>query len=164
MKIVKFGGSSLACGETFQQVKEIVTADPERAIVVVSAPGKRHASDNKVTDLLYVCHAHIRYKVSFDDIWNDIAGRYREIAATCGLSDNIEKYLTKVRESMTRSASVDDIVSRGEYLNAVLMAEYLGYDFIDAAEWLHFNYDGTVDYEGTYRSLRELHTVHPRTV
>lgn len=164
MKIVKFGGSSLACGETFQQVKEIVTADPERAIVVVSAPGKRHASDNKVTDLLYVCHAHIRYKVSFDDIWNDIAGRYREIAATCGLSDNIEKYLTKVRESMTRSASVDDIVSRGEYLNAVLMAEYLGYDFIDAAEWLHFNYDGTVDYEGTYRSLRELHTVHPRMV
>ena len=90
MKIVKFGGSSLACGETFQRVKEIVTADPARSIVVVSAPGKRHSSDNKVTDLLYVCHAHIRYKVSFDDIWDDIAGRYREIAKTCGLSNNIE--------------------------------------------------------------------------
>ncbi len=164
MKIVKFGGSSLACGETFHRVKEIVTADPERKVVVVSAPGKRHSGDNKVTDLLYICHAHLRYKVGFDDIWDDIAGRYREIAKTCGLSDNIENYLTAVREGMTRSASIDDIVSRGEYLNAVLMAEYLGYDFVDAAEWLHFNYDGTVDYEKTYAALREMAAVHPRMV
>jgi aspartate kinase len=164
MKVVKFGGSSLACGETFQRVKNIITADPARSVVVVSAPGKRFSGDTKVTDLLYVCHSHIRYKVGFDDIWEDIAGRYREIVKTCGLSDNIEQYLTEVRDGMTRTASIDDIVSRGEYLNARLMAEYLGYDFVDAAEWLHFNYDGTVDYEGTYQSLRELYAKHPRMV
>ncbi len=164
MKVVKFGGSSLASGKTFRRVKEIVTADPERRVVVVSAPGKRQSDDNKVTDLLYICHAHLRYKVSFDDIWENIASRYREIAATCGLSNNIETYLTEVREEMTRRASVDDIVSRGEYLNARLMAEYLGYDFIDAAEWLTFHYDGTVDYEKTYANLRELGKLHPKMV
>lgn len=164
MKVVKFGGSSLASGKTFRRVKEIVTSDPERRVVVVSAPGKRKSDDNKVTDLLYICHAHLRYKVSFDDIWENIASRYREIAATCGLSDNIETYLTEVREGMTRRASVDDIVSRGEYLNARLMAEYLGYDFVDAAEWLTFHYDGTVNYEKTYANLRELGKIHPKMV
>ncbi|MBQ8174390.1 MAG: aspartate kinase [Clostridia bacterium] len=164
MKVVKFGGSSLASGETFRRVKEIVTSDPERKVVVVSAPGKRSSSDKKVTDLLYVCHAHLRYKVEFDDIWENIAGRYREIAATCGLSDAIEGALSEVREGMTRRATVDDIVSRGEYLNARLMAEYLGYDFVDATEWLAFRYDGTVDYEKTYAQLREIAKVHPKMV
>ena len=164
MKVVKFGGSSLASGKTFRRVKEIVTSDPDRRVVVVSAPGKRQSDDNKVTDLLYICHAHLRYKVSFDDIWENIASRYREIAATCGLSDNIETYLAEVHEGMTRRASVDDIVSRGEYLNARLMAEYLGYDFVDAAEWLTFHYDGTVDYEKTYANLRELGKIHPKMV
>ena len=164
MKVVKFGGSSLASGETFQRVKDIITSDPARSVVVVSAPGKRFSGDNKVTDLLYVCHSHIRYKVSFDAIWQDIAGRYRDIAKHCGLSDNIETYLAEVREGMTSAASIDDIVSRGEYLNARLMAEHLGYDFVDAKEWLHFNYDGTVDYEGTYQSLRELYAKHQHMV
>ena len=164
MKVVKFGGSSLASGETFRRVKEIVTSDPERKVVVVSAPGKRCSSDKKVTDLLYVCHAHLRYKVEFDDIWENIASRYREIAATCGLSDAIEGALSEVREGLTRRATVDDIVSRGEYLNARLMAEYLGYDFVDATEWLAFRYDGTVDYEKTYAQLREIAEIHPKMV
>ena len=164
MKVVKFGGSSLASGETFRRVKEIITSDPERKIVVVSAPGKRSSNDKKVTDLLYVCHAHLRYKVEFDDIWENIAGRYRDIAKTCGLSDAIEGALSEVRAGMTRRATVDDIVSRGEYLNARLMAEYLGYDFVDATEWLAFRYDGTVDYEKTYAQLREIAKIHPKMV
>ena len=164
MKVVKFGGSSLASGAAFARVKEIVMADDERRVVVVSAPGKRSSDDNKVTDLLYICHAHLRYKVNFDDIWENIASRYREIAASCGLSDSIEGYLAEVRAGMTRRASVDDIVSRGEYLNARLMAEYLGYDFVDAAEWLAFKYDGGVDYEKTYSNLKALGRVHPRMV
>ena len=82
IKVVKFGGSSLSCGENFLKVKDIVQADPARCIVVVSAPGKRRSDDNKVTDLLYTCHAHIRYKVPYDDIWENIASRYREIAST----------------------------------------------------------------------------------
>ena len=161
MKVVKFGGSSLSCAENFRRVKEIVEGDPARRVVVVSAPGKRSPGDNKVTDLLYICHAHLRYQVSFDDIWENIAGRYREIAAGCGLSLPLDDILQATRDAMTREASEDAIVSRGEYLCARLMAEYLGYDFVDAAEWLHFSYDGTVDYEATYASLRELAAGHP---
>ena len=164
MKVVKFGGSSLASGETFQRVKDIITSDPARSVVVVSAPGKRFSGDNKVTDLLYVCHSHIRYKVSFDAIWQDIAGRYRDIAKHCGLSDNIETYLAEVREGLSRSASVDAIVSRGEYINARLMADYLGYDFIDSKDWLFFNFDGSVNYEKTYATLKELSLQHKRMV
>ena len=164
MKVVKFGGSSLAASRNFARVKEIVTADDARRVVVVSAPGKREAGDNKVTDLLYICEAHIRYKVAFDDIWENIAGRYREIAAGCGLSLDVEGLLADVRASLNRHATVDAIVSRGEYMSARLMAAYLGYDFVDASEWLFFRYDGTVDYEKSYAALRELATIHPRMV
>ncbi len=165
MKVVKFGGSSLASGETFIRVKNIVKADPARRIVVVSAPGKRHGQDNKVTDLLYICHAHLRYKVGFDDIWEDIASRYREITATCGLSmEKTEEMLAEVRAGMTRTSSVDEIVSRGEYMNARLMAEYLGYDFIDSKDWLFFNFDGSVDYDKTYETLGELAKFHKNMV
>ena len=117
--VVKFGGSSLASASQIRKAAAIIRADSARRFVVVSAPGKRDAQDNKVTDLLYICHAHIRYKVGFDDIWENIAGRYREIAKTCGLSmENVESMLSEVRTGMTRSSTVDEIVSRGEYMNA----------------------------------------------
>lgn len=164
MKVAKFGGSSLASSETLKKVREIVMADSERSVIVVSAPGKRFKDDNKVTDLLYICHAHIKYKVKYDDIWNDIAGRYLEMDRECGLSGQISEVLDSVRDSFSKKTSVDEIVSRGEYLNARLIAEYLGYDFVDAAEWLHFRTDGTVDLESTYGSLRELYTVHKKMV
>lgn len=164
MKVVKFGGSSLSCGATFQKVREIVQSDPSRRVVVVSAPGKRTPDDNKVTDLLYICEAHLRYKVGLEDIWENIANRYREIAATCHLSLDVEALLSEVRAGLKRGAEVDAIVSRGEYLNARLMAAYLGYDFIDATEWLFFRYDGTVDHEKTYAALQELGRAHERMV
>lgn len=164
MKVAKFGGSSLASSETLKKVKEIVGADRERRVIVVSAPGKRFSGDNKVTDLLYICHAHIKYKVKYDDIWNDIASRYIEMNRECGLSGNIEKELETVRESFSKKTSVDEIVSRGEYLSAKVIAEYLGFDFVDSAEWLHFRSDGAVDFETTYESLRELYTVHKKMV
>lgn len=164
MKIVKFGGSSLASSAAFRKVKEIVEADPARRVVVVSAPGKRTPDDNKVTDLLYICEAHIRYKVSFDDIWENIAARYREIAQGCSLTIDVEALLSDVRAGMTKKATVDAIVSRGEYLNARLMAALLGYDFVDATEWLRFRYDGTVDYDATYAALAELGKIHDKMV
>ncbi len=164
MKLVKFGGSSLASGESFRKVKEIVTNDSSRKIVVVSAPGKRFSTDNKVTDLLYICHAHIRYKVGYDEVWDNIAGRYREIATTCNLSFDVDEMLKAVREGMTRKSTVDDIVSRGEYMNARLMADYLGFDFVDATEWLSFRYDGTVDYDKSYAALHSLALKHETMV
>ncbi len=164
MKVCKFGGSSLSCGANFRKVKNIVESDPERRVVVVSAPGKRMSGDNKVTDLLYICRAHIRYHVEHKSIWDNIAERYREIVRECGLSDNIEQYLAEVEESLTEDATEDDIVSRGEYLNARLMAEYLGYDFVDAKDWLFFDFDGKVDFERTYDALRDLAQIHERMV
>lgn len=156
LKVVKFGGSSLASAEQFARVKAIVEADADRKVVVVSAPGKRFKEDSKVTDLLYICHAHIKYNASFDDIFDDIAQRYREIAAGCGLTQDLEAEFAALKASMNKSASVDYIVSRGEYLNAKLMAEYLGYTFVDAKDWLFFQYDGKVDYQRSYAALHEI--------
>lgn len=167
MKLVKFGGSSLSCGEAFSRVKHIVESDPERSVVVVSAPGKRFPEDNKITDLLYICHAHIHYRVGFDEIFNKISDRFREIAAFCGLSDAdfpLEEQLSVIRESLNRKASADYIVSRGEFLNAKLLASFLHYDFVDAADWLYFGYDGRVDYERSYAALRALANAHSRMV
>lgn len=156
LKVVKFGGSSLASAEQFARVKAIVEADPDRKAVIVSAPGKRFKEDNKVTDLLYICHAHIKYNASFEDVFEDIAERYREIARGCGLKQDLEAEFAAVKASMNKSSSVDAIVSRGEYLNAKLMAEYLGYTFIDSKDWLCFNYDGKVDFEKSYAALSGL--------
>lgn len=156
LKVVKFGGSSLASAEQFARVKAIVQADPDRKVVVVSAPGKRFKEDNKVTDLLYICHAHIKYNASFDDVFEDISERYRQIAAGCELTGDLENEFSAMKATMNKSASVDYIVSRGEYLNAKLMAEYLGYTFIDSKDWLCFNYDGKVDFEKSYATLRRL--------
>ena len=164
LKIVKFGGSSLSSAEQFARVKAIVEADSSRKVVVVSAPGKRFKEDNKVTDLLYICHAHIKYNASFEDVFEDIADRYRQIAAGCGLTQDLEREFETVKASMNKAASVDYIVSRGEYLNARLMAEYLGYAFVDSKDWLRFNYDGKVDFERSYSALKELFLQEKRIV
>ena len=163
-KVCKFGGSSLASAEVFKKVKDIVTADPERHIVVVSAPGKRFKEDDKITDLLYICHAHLKYNASCKDIFEQIKNRYRAIYEGCGLSQDIEAEFDAIEEKLTKKTSVDYIVSRGEYLNARLMAEYLGYTFVDSANWLFFNYDGKVDYERSYYALRTIVEHHPRVV
>ena len=126
IKVVKFGGSSLASGESFAKVKRIIDADKSRAIVVVSAPGKRFSGDMKVTDLLYLLHAHIKFNAPFDDIYEKIKERYLEIKASCGLKQDIESELEAVYAKLGKKTSIDYIASRGEYLNARIMAEYLG--------------------------------------
>ncbi len=163
-KVLKFGGSSLASAETFAKVKSIVCADKERNVVVVSAPGKRFKEDNKVTDLLYICHAHLKYNASCADVFETIKNRYREIYEKCGLSQDLEAEFAKIEEKLTKKTGVDYIVSRGEYLNARLMAEYLGYTFVDSADWLFFDYSGKVDFERSYFALRNIIERHPRVV
>ena len=164
LKVVKFGGSSLASAESFQKVKNIVEADKSRAVVVVSAPGKRYKEDIKVTDLLYVCHAHIKYSIGCEDMFEKIKDRYREIHAGCGLKQDIESEFDKIEAMLTKKTSVDYIVSRGEYLNARLMAEYLGYEFVDSASWLVFGFNGKVDFERSYKNLAEIIEKSPRIV
>ncbi|MBO5286773.1 MAG: aspartate kinase [Clostridia bacterium] len=164
IKVVKFGGSSLASGESFAKVKKIIEADKSRAVVVVSAPGKRFSGDIKVTDLLYICHAHIKYNAPFDDMFEKIKERYREIYNSCGLKQDIEAEFKEIESKLGKKTSVDYIASRGEYLNARLMAEYLGYTFVDSADWLIFKFDGKVDFDKSYANLSAIVEKHHNIV
>lgn len=164
MKVLKFGGSSLSDSSQFAKVKNIVESDPERQVVVVSAPGRRDSKDSKITDLLYLCHAHIKYDVAYDGIQEMICSRYAEIKNECGLSVDIEKEIAGVFAKLNKKTSVDYIASRGEYFNAMLMAEYLGFKFVDAADWLAFDYKGEVDFEKSEKNLREIFEVYGKIV
>ncbi len=142
IKVAKFGGSSVADASQFKKVKDIVLSDPARKLVVVSAAGKRDSKDHKITDLLYLCHAHISYGVPCDDIFNRIRERFIEIRDQLGLSFEIEKELDAIGSKISKDMSVDELVSRGEYLTSRLMAEYLGYYFLDAAQCIFMDFDG----------------------
>ena len=164
MKVLKFGGSSLADSSQFAKVKAIVESDPAREAVVVSAPGKRYSGDNKITDLLYLIHAHIKYGVSYENILAMIKERYAEIRISCGLQTDIEKVIDDTFAEIDKKTTVDYTASRGEYFCAVLMAEYLGYNFVDAADWLVFDYDGKVDNKKSEKKLRELKDIYNKIV
>ena len=153
IKVAKFGGSSVAGAEQFKKVKAIIEADPSRRIVVSSAAGKRDANDHKLTDLLYLCHAHITYGVSCDDIISSIRGRFVEIRDALGLQYDVEGEFDKLLPRLNRDMGVDELVSRGEYFTSRLLAEYLGYRFVDAADCVFFGLDGQIDREKTYAAI-----------
>ena len=162
LKVAKFGGSSVAGAEQFRKVKSIIEADPARRVVVVSAAGKRSADDHKLTDLLYLCHAHLSYGVSCDDILQTIEGRFAEIRTELGLRFDAEGEMKKLAAGLSRDTSVDELVSRGEYYTARLMAEYLGYRYVDAADCVFFGYDGQIDRDRTDRAIAEALAAHGR--
>lgn len=156
LKVVKFGGSSLADANQYKKVKNIVAADSSRKVVVVSAAGKRSSDDHKITDLLYLCHAHIKYGVEADSVWSIVSDRYTEIKNELGLSVDLAPILEEVKKELDAGASQDYVVSRGEYLSAILMADFLGYRFVDASEWVVFRFDGEIDTEASYEKLRAI--------
>ena len=156
LKVLKFGGTSMADAAQYRKIRDIVRSDPSRRVVVVSAAGKRFPEDNKITDLLYLCDAHLHYGVSYDEIFEMIRGRYLAIRNELGLRIDIEAELDALREKMGSGITREELVSRGEYLSALLMADFLGFPFVDAKDWLFFHYDGTVDQEKSYAKLREL--------
>ena len=153
LKVLKFGGSSMADAKQFEKVKSIVQADPSRKVVIVSAAGKRFSDDHKLTDLLYLCHAHLKYGVACDSVFDMIRSRYMEIRDELGLKTDLESEFDALRKKMDKGISQDELVSRGEYFAAQLMADYLGYDFLDSELWLRFKLDGTVDQEVSYEAL-----------
>ena len=156
LKVAKFGGSSMADAVQFAKVKALVEADDARRVIVVSAPGKRYKDDHKVTDLLYLCSAHLKYGVSCEKIFALIRQRYQQIADDCGLSLDLAAEFDALWQRMcSGEADEEYLASRGEYFAARLMAEYLGYTFLDAALWLRFKFDGTVDQEASYEALRK---------
>lgn len=144
-KVVKFGGSSLADSKQFEKVKNIIKSDDKRRIVVVSALGKRFKDDHKITDLLYLTCAHLRYNVDYKPVFNIVKERYLEIKDELNLKIDLESEFSKIEKKLTKNVDEEYIVSRGEYLCAKLMAEYLDYTFIDAKNVIYFNYDGTIN-------------------
>ena len=156
LKVLKFGGTSMADAAQYRKIRDIVRSDPSRRVVVVSAAGKRFADDNKITDLLFLCYAHLQYGVSYDSILDMIRERYIAIRDELGLKTDLESEFDNLRKRMDSGISREELVSRGEYFSALLMAEYLGFRFIDATQWLYFHYDGAVDQEKSYAALQKL--------
>ena len=156
MIVTKFGGSSLADASQFRKVKDIILSNGGRKIVVPSAPGKRNPKDFKVTDLLYLCHAHIESSIPLDDVFNLISNRYKDIVSDLNLDLDIDYYLDKIKSDLENGASKDYAASRGEYLNGIILANYLDFEFIDAKDVILFNKYGCIDTDATYKALKKV--------
>ncbi len=155
IKIVKFGGSSLASAEQFAKVGKIISADKERRYVVPSAPGKRNARDTKVTDMLYACYALAEADEEFRIPLMKIKDRYDTIINGLNLRLSLEEEFKQISVNFRQKIGVDYAASRGEYLNGLIMANYLGYTFVDAAEVIFFDEDGNFDPDKTNAVLSE---------
>ncbi|MCQ2421879.1 MAG: aspartate kinase [Lachnospiraceae bacterium] len=149
IKVVKFGGSSLASAEQFMKVKDIIVSDPDRRFVVPSAPGKRYSADTKVTDMLYSCYNLAETDADFDDTLKAIATRYQEIIDGLKLTVSLDSEFEKIKADFKAHAGREYAASRGEYLNGILLANYLGFEFLDSAEYIFFKENGTFDAEKT---------------
>ena len=157
LKVAKFGGSSMADAGQYQKIKDILLSDPARKVVVVSAAGKRDKNDHKITDLLYLCHAHTQYGVDCTGVFEMITSRYLQIRDELGIQLDLESEFSELKKQLdAKKVDQDALVSRGEYFSAKLMAAYLGFRFIDAADWIKFQFDGSVDRETSYEALRKL--------
>ncbi len=156
IKVVKFGGSSLADATHFKQVAEIIKADNARRYVIPSAPGKRFSGDEKVTDMLYACYNMAKAGENIDVTYSKICDRYNSIISELGLDFDISGELEYIKNAiLQRRSGRDFAASRGEYLNGIILAKYLGFDFIDAESVIFFKENGTYDDEQTYAVLSE---------
>ncbi len=159
IKASKFGGSSVADADQIRKVQSIIQADPGRRFIVPSAPGKRSKEDQKITDLLYLCHEHAKQGLKFDEVFKLIADRYNQIASDLGVDPGLPPHLEQVKNDIARIAveggSPDYAASRGEYLNGLILAEYFDAKFFDAAELIFFNPRGRLDEEKTYAAIAE---------
>lgn len=154
-KVVKFGGSSLASAEQFKKVGAIIRADRERKFVVPSAPGKRSSDDTKVTDMLYACYELAEQGKDFAAQLQAIKDRYQEIIDGLELKLSLDEEFKGIEKNFKEKAGSDYAASRGEYLNGIIMAQYLGYEFVDAATVIRFKADGEHDADTTNQLLRE---------
>ena len=164
LKVLKFGGSSLADAKHFRIVADIVKAEKERRYVVPSAPGKRFKEDEKVTDLLYHCNEIAMAGKDITPVFDKIVARYNDIITELGLDFSLENEFAVIREQIAKKAGADYAASRGEYLNGLILSAFLGYDFIDAHDVIFFKEDGTLDGDRTYDVLAAALEKHPHAV
>ena len=153
--VCKFGGTSLADGNNIKRAADIVLSDPSRRYAVVSAPGRRFSEDVKVTDLLYACYKDSVEKGNCSEAFSKIRKRFRSIVDELGLSFDIEPVLDKTEEEIETYKSADFTASRGEYLNARIMAVLLGWQFVDAKDIIFFKENGTLDEKKSYPLIAE---------
>lgn len=163
-KVVKFGGSSVASANQIKKIKAIVAQDPDRNLIVVSACGRCTPEDNKITDLLYLCHAHLQYNVSCDPVFCLIKERFVAIKKELQLTWDIESELDQLKSELDKTTDLEYLVSRGEYFTARLISEYLGYYFVDAKDLIFFHFDGSVDYAKIQETLHTLFQHHPKII
>lgn len=164
LKVLKFGGSSLADATHFRAVADIVKAEPNRRYVVASAPGKRMSGDTKVTDLLYKCYELATNDEDITEVFEEIKSRYNDIISELGIELDLTEAFEKIRMSLLHSSGRDYIASRGEYLNAMILAKYLEFDFVDAKKVIFFKEDGSFDSEKTNDILGEYLSKHEYAV
>ena len=164
IKVVKFGGSSLADAKQFEKVASIIKSDPARRYVVASAPGKRSSDDIKVTDMLYDCYKLVAKKQSIDEAFAKIEDRYNQIINDLGLDFSLDEEFSRIKMSIVHHAGRDYVASRGEYLNSMILAKYLGYDFIDAETGIFFDESGKFDSKNTYETLCQIKKEHDHAV
>ena len=164
VKVLKFGGSSLADASHFRAVADIIKAEPERRYIVASAPGKRTSSDEKVTDLLYKCYELASNEADITEVFEEIKSRYNDIIRELEIDIDLTEVFEKIRNSLLHSSGRDYIASRGEYLNAMILAKYLGFDFVDAKKVIFFKENGTFDSEKTNDVLSAYLSQHEYAV
>ena len=143
--VAKFGGSSLANSNQFAKVRDIIKADNRRKYIIPSAPGKVNKGDHKVTDLLYMCYQLASHNLNIDEVFSIIERRFLGICQELELTIEMEEILTHIKRQIQSGSSKDYAASRGEYLNSIILSNYLGFEFIDAKDLIIFNEKGEFD-------------------
>lgn len=164
VKVAKFGGSSVADALQIGKIKNIIENDPDIHYVVVSAPGKRFSDDSKVTDLLYLCKAHIEHNLPYQQIFQVICDRFMAVEVNLGVNVGLKAAFEEIRKNLEAGASADYIASRGEHLNAMLIAAYLGFDFVDSSRIVRFDEKGRFMEDLTNKEIAEELKHHERAV
>lgn len=163
MKVAKFGGSSLADAVQLKKVKDIIFADDARRYIVVSAPGKGVNNNHKVTDLLAMCHQLSDHDLNFNEVYKIIEDVYKNIVDDLSLPIDINKILAEVKEEISKGASYDFVISRGEYMSAQVLASFIGYDFVDAKDLIVFT-DGVLNLKRSQEAIEKVLANHDKAV
>ncbi len=163
MKVAKFGGSSLADAVQLKKVRDIIFADDARKYIVVSAPGKGVNNNHKVTDLLAMCHQLSDHDLNFNEVYKIIEDVYKNIVDDLSLLIDIDKILAEVKEEISKGASYDFVISRGEYMSSQVLASFIGYDFVDAKDLIVFT-DGVLDLKRSQDAIEKVLANHEKAV
>lgn len=164
IKVAKFGGSSVADGIQMAKMREIIESDVDRKYIIVSAPGKRFPTDTKITDLLYLCMNQKEANITYEQVFQVIQDRFNAMKMNLGLDVDLTRHFDEIRENLDKGASEDYIVSRGEYLSAVVTAAYLDYDFVDTKGLILFDKRGRLDIDATDAALSAELANHERAI